>query len=69
MKTAPSSALARALRGFFADHLPKVRGASPHTVRSYRDASSVGIIGDAPGWPRFNDLRVGRPRGHPDSQH
>lgn len=32
------NALARALRGFFADHLPKVRGMSPHTVRSYRDA-------------------------------
>jgi integrase/recombinase XerD len=29
--------LGRALRGFFADHLPRVRGASPHTVRSYRD--------------------------------
>ena len=32
------NALARALRGFFADHLPRVRGVSPHTVRSYRDA-------------------------------
>lgn len=32
------NALARALRSFFIDHLPKVRGASPHTVRSYRDA-------------------------------
>jgi site-specific recombinase XerD len=30
--------LARALRSFFADHLPRVRGMSPHTVRSYRDA-------------------------------
>ena len=29
--------LARALRGFFVDHLPRVRGASPHTVSSYRD--------------------------------
>ncbi len=38
MKTVHSSALARALRGFFADHLPRVRAASPHTVRSYRDA-------------------------------
>lgn len=32
------NALAGALRGFFADHLPRVRGTSPHTVRSYRDA-------------------------------
>jgi integrase/recombinase XerD len=30
--------LGRALRGFFADHLPRVRGASPQTVQSYRDA-------------------------------
>jgi integrase/recombinase XerD len=30
--------LARTLRGFFADHLPRVRGASPHTVLSYRDS-------------------------------
>jgi integrase/recombinase XerD len=29
--------LGHVLRGFFADHLPRVRGASPHTVRSYRD--------------------------------
>ena len=29
--------MGRALRGFFADHLPRVGGASPHTVRSYRD--------------------------------
>ena len=30
--------LARALRAFFADHLPRVRGTSPHTIRSYRDS-------------------------------
>ena len=35
------NALARALRGFFADHLPQVRGASPHTVRCYRDAFTL----------------------------
>src|SRR4030095_883642 len=35
--TAPNT-LGRALRGFFADHLPRVRGASPETVQSYRDA-------------------------------
>lgn len=38
MSAALPNALARALRGFFADHLPRVRGMSPHTVRSYRDA-------------------------------
>jgi len=38
MSTALPTALARALRGFFADHLPRIRGMSPHTVRSYRDA-------------------------------
>jgi integrase/recombinase XerD len=41
MKTPPPSTLARALRGFFVDHLPNVRGASPHTVRSYRDALAL----------------------------
>lgn len=29
--------LARALRDFFADHLPRLRGMSPHTIHSYRD--------------------------------
>lgn len=29
--------LARALRDFFVDHIPRVRGLSPHTARSYRD--------------------------------
>jgi integrase/recombinase XerD len=32
------TSLARALRGFFSDYLPVVRGVSPHTVLSYRDA-------------------------------
>jgi site-specific recombinase XerD len=40
MKTTPSS-LARALREFFADHLPRIRGMSPHTVSSYRDACTL----------------------------
>src|SRR6266542_2460163 len=30
--------LGRALRRFFSDHLPRVRGASSHTIQSYRDA-------------------------------
>jgi site-specific recombinase XerD len=32
------SSLARALREFFAEHLPRIRGVSSHTVCSYRDA-------------------------------
>jgi len=40
MKSGPTS-LARALRAFFADHLPAVRGVSPHTVCSYRDAFTL----------------------------
>jgi site-specific recombinase XerD len=38
VSAARPNALARALRTFFADHLPRVRGMSPHTVCSYRDA-------------------------------
>jgi integrase/recombinase XerD len=37
MTAVPPNVLARALRGFFTDHLPRVRGASPHTIHSYRD--------------------------------
>jgi integrase/recombinase XerD len=33
--------LARALREYFADHLPGVRGLSPHTVHSYRDSLTL----------------------------
>lgn len=47
------NALALALRGFFADHLPKVRGASPHTVSSYRDSLALLL--------RFLATRHGRP--------
>lgn len=36
-----TNTLARALRRFFAEYLPSVRGASPHTVRSYRDALAL----------------------------
>jgi site-specific recombinase XerD len=41
VSAARPNALARALRGFFADHLPRVRGMSPHTVCSYRDAFTI----------------------------
>ena len=37
MSTSPNT-LGRALRRFFTDHLPRVRGASSHTVQSYRDS-------------------------------
>lgn len=37
MKTKPPNVLARALRDFFSDHLPRLRGLSPHTISSYRD--------------------------------
>ena len=37
MKAVLPNTLARTLRGFFADHLPRVRGTIPHTVHSYRD--------------------------------
>lgn len=33
-----TNSLGRALRGFFSEYLPLVRGVSPHTTRSYRDA-------------------------------
>jgi integrase/recombinase XerD len=45
--------LARALRRFFAEHLPAVRGASPHTIRSYRDALALLL--------RFLAVRTARP--------
>jgi site-specific recombinase XerD len=38
MKIRTPTSLARALRDFFADHLPRVRGMSPHTIHSYRDS-------------------------------
>lgn len=30
--------LARCLKDYFADHLPRLRGMSPHTIHSYRDS-------------------------------
>lgn len=41
MSPAVITTLASALRQFFTQHLPQVRGASPHTVRSYRDSLSL----------------------------
>lgn len=41
MTAACPTALARALRGFFLEHLPGVRGVSSHTIRSYRDSLTL----------------------------
>ena len=41
MTAAKLTTLACALRRFFVEHLPQVRGASPHTVRSYRDSLAL----------------------------
>src|SRR6185369_9705721 len=35
------NALARALYDYFADHLPRLRDMSPHTVCSYRDSLAL----------------------------
>jgi integrase/recombinase XerD len=41
MNTALPNVLARTLRGFFTEHLPQLRGLSPHTIHSYRDSLSL----------------------------
>ena len=33
--------LARGLHDFFSDHLPRLRGMSPHTIHSYRDCLAL----------------------------
>jgi len=38
MKSRGTNELGRALRHYFSDHLPRVRGMSPHTLCSYRDS-------------------------------
>lgn len=38
MKTEPPNLLAAAFRDYFTDHLPRLRGTSPHTIHSYRDS-------------------------------
>jgi integrase/recombinase XerD len=38
MKPAPPNRLACCLRDYFTDHLPRLRGMSPHTIHSYRDS-------------------------------
>ena len=41
MNAPAPNTLARALRALFTHHLPGVLGASPHTVRSYRDSLAL----------------------------
>lgn len=53
MNSPAPNILARALRGFFTQYLSGIRGASPHTVRSYRDAFVLFL--------RFLARRNGRP--------
>src|SRR5690242_16790978 len=38
MKTAIPNLLGAAIRDYFTDHLPRLRGTSPHTIHSYRDS-------------------------------
>ena len=38
MRAQPPNLLASSLREFFVDHLPCLRGLSPHTIQSYRDS-------------------------------
>ena len=38
MKTARPNLLGAAIRDYFTDHLPRLRGTSPHTLHSYRDS-------------------------------
>jgi len=44
MKSTQANALGTTLRGFFADYLPKIRGASPHTILSYRDSLKLFLL-------------------------
>jgi integrase/recombinase XerD len=38
MKIEPPNLLGAVIRDYFTDHLPRLRGTSPHTVHSYRDS-------------------------------
>ena len=41
MIASQENVLARTLREFFSDHLPRLRGLSPHTIHSYRDSFTL----------------------------
>ena len=38
MKTGLPNLLGAVIRDYFTDHLPRLRGTSPHTIHSYRDS-------------------------------
>src|SRR5260370_16650691 len=38
MKATPPNLLGAAIRDYFTDHLPRLRGMSPYTIHSYRDS-------------------------------
>ncbi|MCZ2078310.1 MAG: site-specific integrase [Bryobacterales bacterium] len=38
MKRQPTNLLGAVVRDYFTDHLPRLRGMSPHTIHSYRDS-------------------------------
>jgi integrase/recombinase XerD len=40
-KPATSNLLGAILRDYFTDHLPRIRGSSPHTIHSYRDTIAL----------------------------
>jgi site-specific recombinase XerD len=44
MKAVRANSLGEALRGFFIDYLPKVRGSSPHTILNYRDSLKLFLL-------------------------
>ena len=44
MNPTRANALGVALKGFFSDYLPKVRGLSPHTILSYRDSLKLFLL-------------------------
>jgi integrase/recombinase XerD len=44
MNPTRANGLGVALKGFFSDYLPKVRGLSPHTILSYRDSLKLFLL-------------------------
>lgn len=44
MKPARTNTLGVAIKGFFADYLPKIRGSSPHTILNYRDSIRLCLL-------------------------
>jgi hypothetical protein len=40
-KPASANLLGAIIRDYFTDHLPRLRGSSPHTIHSYRDSIAL----------------------------